>query len=50
MKKPEGERMRKAGLFRKEEDVNARDRFVRNYVDEHFEIRMLEAYGLNERV
>lgn len=44
--KPEAERMRKAGWFRKEEDPAARDRFVRDYVDEHFDVRMHEAYNL----
>lgn len=44
--KPESERMRKAGLFRKEEDVTARDRFVRDYVDERFEARIRDTYDL----
>lgn len=44
--KPEGERMRKTGIFRKEEDATARDRFVRDYVDEHYEERIRNAYDL----
>ena len=43
--KPEAERMRRAGLFRKEEDIAGRDRFVRAYVDEHFEDRIQDAYA-----
>lgn len=42
--KPETERMRKAGLFRKEEDVAARDRFIQKYVDDHYEQRIRETY------
>lgn len=43
--KPEGERMRRVGLFRKEEDAAARDIFVRDYVDKHFEERIRGEYG-----
>src|SRR5699024_3446036 len=35
--KPEEERMIKVGWFRKEEDRDKRDSFVKKYVDEHFE-------------
>lgn len=45
-KKPDAERMRKAGWFRKEEDTAARDRFVRDHVDEHFEQWIKGEYGL----
>lgn len=44
--KPLNERMRKTGLFRKEEDVTSRDRFVRDYVDERLEARIRNAYDL----
>lgn len=44
--KPDPERMKKVGLFRKEENFEARDRFVRDYVDEHYEQRMKGEYGL----
>lgn len=44
---PESVRMRKTGLFRKEEDVTARDLFVRDYVDERYDERIREAYGIN---
>lgn len=44
--KPKAERMRKVGLFRKEEDTIARDQFVRDYVDEHYENRVKGEYGL----
>jgi hypothetical protein len=33
----ESEQTRKTVILRKEEDVAARDRFVRDYVDEHYE-------------
>lgn len=39
-RKPDPERMKKVGLFRKEENMDARDRFVRDYVDEHYEQRV----------
>ncbi|SEP17399.1 hypothetical protein [Paenibacillus sp. OV219] len=41
--KPEAERMKKAGMFRKEENVTARKDFIRNYIEEHMEQRILEA-------
>jgi DNA-binding transcriptional MerR regulator len=44
--KPEAERLRKVGMFRKEEDAAARDRFIRDYVDEHFEQRIKGEYDL----
>ncbi|WP_336775373.1 MerR family transcriptional regulator [Paenibacillus sp. MMO-58] len=42
-KKPLTERMRKVGLFRKEEDLAARELFVRDYVDERFDQQLREA-------
>lgn len=44
--KPESERMRRTGLFRREEDAAARDRFVRDYVDDHYEKRLRQEFGL----
>lgn len=44
---PESERMKKVGIFRKEEDTDKRDRFVRTYIDGHYEERMKEAYRLD---
>lgn len=44
--KPESERLRRTGLFRREEDAAARDRFVRDYVDEHYEKSLLQEFGL----
>lgn len=46
--KPEVEKMKKAGWFRKEEDTAARDRFVRDYIDDHYEAYLKASYGLNE--
>lgn len=37
MEKPAEERTKKTGWFRKEEDKEKREIFVKNYVDEHFE-------------
>lgn len=45
--KPEEERLIKVGWFRREEDKEKRDRFVRDYIDEHFEKRMKEEFGLD---
>jgi AcrR family transcriptional regulator len=42
--KPAAERMRKAGFFRKEEDLAAKESFIRNYVDQHYEERIRAAY------
>lgn len=38
--KPKADRMMKVGLFRKEENVDARVRFVSDYVDKRYEDRM----------
>jgi hypothetical protein len=38
--KPENERFKKIGWFRKAEDLLERDRFVRKYVNEHFANRL----------
>ena len=45
-KKPEVERMWKVGWFKKEENTAARDRFIRDYVDEHYENRLKKNYDL----
>lgn len=45
--KPEEERFVKVGWFRREEDKEKRDRFIRDYIDEHFEERMKEEFGLD---
>lgn len=44
--KPPGERLVKVSWFRKEEDKDKRDRFVKAYVDEHFEEAMKEEFGI----
>ena len=46
--KPESERMRKVGWFRKEEDRDKREQFVRDYIDQHFEHALRKEYGLEE--
>jgi hypothetical protein len=45
--KPESERLKKVGWFRKEEDHAARDLFVRRYVNEYFPTRLKKELGLN---
>lgn len=44
-RKPESERFQKVGWFKKEENAVARDRFVQQYLDEHYEEQLLEAYN-----
>jgi biotin operon repressor len=44
--KPVVERLKKSGWFRKEEDIDRRDRFVRQYVNGRFEGRLKEEYDL----
>ncbi|MCY0892604.1 MAG: MerR family transcriptional regulator [Acidibacillus sp.] len=46
--KPREERLKSAGLFRRVEDDDKRDRFVMQYIDERLEERLREAYGLDE--
>lgn len=46
--KPSSERMKYAGLFRKVEDLDKRESFVRSYVNEHFESRLRNEYGLSD--
>ncbi len=45
-KKPPEERMKKVGWFRKEEDRDKRDDFVKRYIQEHFESRIREEFEL----
>lgn len=44
--KPDTERLKKAGFFRKEEDINKRDAFVEGYVAEHYASKIQIEYGL----
>ncbi|GKU83918.1 MerR family transcriptional regulator [Niallia sp. NCCP-28] len=44
--KPEEERMKKVGLFRKEEDVNKRSLFVKEYVNQNYEDRLRKELDL----
>lgn len=44
--KPDSERLQRASLFRKVENTTARDRFIRDYIDEHYEERIRKAYDL----
>jgi DNA-binding transcriptional MerR regulator len=45
---PESERMRKVGLFRKDEDWGKRDAFIRNYVREHMVGAFKDEHGIQE--
>jgi hypothetical protein len=44
--KPESERLVKVGWFKKIEDIEKRDKFVKEYVREHFEQHLKAAYGV----
>lgn len=44
--KPDNERKIKIGLFRKEEDRDKRDLFVKEYVNEHFASRIKDEYRI----
>ncbi|GED14798.1 hypothetical protein [Aneurinibacillus migulanus] len=44
--KPESERMKKVGWFRKEEDFDKREQFIREYIHQHFEERLKKEYEL----
>lgn len=48
--KPETERMIKTGWFRKEEDRDKRDQFVRAYINDRYEQKLKEAYGLEGKI
>lgn len=39
-RKPEHERIRKIGLFKKEENIEVRNQFIKSYMDEYFEERL----------
>ncbi|SED17953.1 MerR family transcriptional regulator [Paenibacillus sp. GP183] len=43
--KPEQERVKRVGLFRKEEDHAKRQDFVKQYVDEHYEEQLRSEFG-----
>jgi len=43
---PPQERLRKMGLFRKEEDYDKRNRFIRDYINERLEERLKSEYGI----
>ncbi|HAJ4019593.1 TPA: MerR family transcriptional regulator [Escherichia coli] len=42
---PQSERMRSAGWFRKQEDADKREQFVRDYIDERFAAALRKEYG-----
>ena len=46
-KKPDNERMVRVGWFRKEEDINKRDIFIEDYMNEHYEARIKQEYELD---
>lgn len=46
LSKPESERMKKVGWFKKEEDADKREQFIREYIHQHFEARLKQEYDL----
>lgn len=44
--KPEEERKKRVGIFRKEEDRDKRELFIKNYINEHLEERLKKEYEL----
>ncbi|OXB94802.1 MerR family transcriptional regulator [Parageobacillus galactosidasius] len=46
--KPESERMKKVGWFRKEEDLIKREEFIRKYKEENFERMLREELGIED--
>lgn len=44
---PETERKIRVGIFRKEEDRDKREQFIKNYINQHFESRIKKEYELN---
>ncbi len=46
--KPLSERIKKVGWFRKEEDLYARDQFIKQYINKHYEERLKQEYGITE--
>lgn len=48
LQKPLSERVKKVGWFRKEEDLDARNRFVKQYIYQNYEERLKQEYGISE--
>lgn len=46
---PESERLIKSGWFRKTEDAGKKEAFIREYIHQHFEDRLLEEYDMVEK-
>lgn len=46
--KPVEERIKKVGLFRKEEDWQAKEQFIRNYVNQHFEKKLRKEWDIDK--
>ena len=45
---PESERMKKVGFFRKVEDKEKKEQFIRVYINNHFEERFKQEYQLGD--
>ncbi|MBP1965491.1 hypothetical protein [Paenibacillus aceris] len=43
--KPEQERVRRIGMFKKEENTDKRDRFIKTYIDDYFEERLRSEFA-----
>jgi DNA-binding transcriptional MerR regulator len=46
--KPESERFKRVGFFRKEEDTFKREEFIKDYINEHFESRLKDSLDTNK--
>jgi DNA-binding transcriptional MerR regulator len=46
--KPEDQRQKRVGFFRKEEDISSRDEFINKYIDENYEKVLREELGVGE--
>lgn len=49
-KQPPESRMRRTGWFRKpQEETDERERFIRDYVDDKFEERLKQEFGIEDK-
>lgn len=44
--KPDSERLKKVGMFRKEEDLIKRNEFIRRYINENYENKLKREFGI----
>ncbi|MBB5173357.1 hypothetical protein [Texcoconibacillus texcoconensis] len=46
--KPEEDRIKRVGWFRKEEDLEKKSKFIKEFVDDNFEEKLREAFGVTD--